>query len=1470
MSSASLLRWFHAIIRFADRVARPLGVAVIGSIMTLALSASGVLSDVAFAADYPVMSHSWKLQKKTWGAGSCAGKSTWIYVWTTTECAVANDLGYVGSCDPYGTTTTDHYVSLSSFPGMTKVYRLSSVQLGCKDSYVLTASESRKSTLISQGWTVEKEVWAWPPTTQTSFYSSSGLVPVWHGYSSSQADNFYTEMSSVMTGAYSQGYTYGFAEEPVITDPHTSGWPAMSVAYVAADGYINLTVGCVVPGGGSCSWNLTGPGGWTKSGSGNWSAPKAPSHIYSISCNDISGLKNVAPNQTKNFEFFKSQTMTCTYECDHKCSYVNQKTCVGSSIQTCQNNSYGCREWSSPVSCEDGNPCTTGDTCSGDACQPGTPMNCTGWTDACNTGTCVGGSCTGIPKSGACNDNNPCTTNDTCQGGTCQGIQMTCPGDTCNTGVCSGGFCTKQPKSGTCNADNDACTENDTCSNGQCIPGPAKSCTYLDGPCIKGVCSAGNCITQNLSGSCNDGNPCTIGDACSGGQCIGGAQMDCKSLDNACQTGKCQAGTCVGEAKPGSGCDDGIPCTADSCNPVNGCTHTPQNALCNDGVVCTTDLCDLSQGCVHPPKDGTCTDDNLCTVGDTCAGGVCVPGALKGCDDANPCTDDSCDTGTGACINLSNSAPCDDKNACTEDDVCAAKACKGSPLDCDDDVACTQDTCDPASGCVNSTQGGPCDDGNPCTLDVCDPVWGCNNTPEGGGCTDGDPCTVGDLCEEGICVSGAPKACTDGLSCTADTCEKGKGCVFVANVALCDDGVACTIDACDLTDGCVHTPGPCDDGHPCTKDTCDLVSGCVFKDEGPTICNDNDPCTTDACTKAAGCTHAPASGVPCNDGSVCTIGDICADGTCKQGGPKCNDANPCTADLCDPVTAECSHEPLNGPCDDGDPCTLDDQCVQSQCKAASTLKCNDSNPCTTDSCKAFEGCNYEPNTLPCSDGNPCTEGDACKEGVCAPGPVAPCDDGNPCTTDSCNPANGGCVHDPAPGDCNDGNPCTTDDKCTGTVCKGTATADCCLEDADCLNPNPSCLKVTCVGGQCVTAAYCAEGTCGPNPCDESISCGTCFDFETCVSGACYAICSVGEKSVTRCVDDGKVLEKCQQDAASGLWFWKPTDCLAAGETSCAYSEDKKQSVCCTPDCTDKECGTPSACGVSCGLCDQTSTCCQPGDDCAKANVEDAFQCIDCCAGIECGESTLDGCKVSCGSCGSEESCKDGTCISDCEKENVDLVGRCAGNVAWWCEQTTKGFVAKSVDCADNVAVCCTDDVLGHVGCCTCDDECAEKGWACGTNSCGQPCGDYDGDCGPGFDCVEATRQCLCVTPELCCGDECQENGWACGTDSCGQPCGDLAGACADGLTCDGSTHQCSCEAPGGCGETGDASSQTSDAAASVDASDVGGTTPEEVTGCQCRTADGALDLRGGLWTLLALLGLLILRTATRRRDRPNS
>ncbi len=219
----------------------------------------------------------------------------------------------------------------------------------------------------------------------------------------------------------------------------------------------------------------------------------------------------------------------------------------------------------------------------------------------------------------------------------------------------------------------EACDSTDNDCDGQTDEGPA-GCDDGDA-CTKDACQLAKCVTSADSGGCDDGNACTQGDTCVN---VGGVAT-------------CQGGIVS--------CDDGDPCTSESC---------------------------VGQKCQFAPlSEGACDDGNACTSADQCIGKGCA-GLAKSCDDANICTADACDAATGACkATAMPGASCDDGDACTKGDACAvlsgdkgAACAAGKPSTCDDGNACTIDSCDPTKGCVSAADVGkssPCYDGPPDT-----------------------------------------------------------------------------------------------------------------------------------------------------------------------------------------------------------------------------------------------------------------------------------------------------------------------------------------------------------------------------------------------------------------------------------------------------------------------------------------------------------------------------------------------------------------------------------------------------------------------------------------------------------------------------------------------------------------------------------------------------------------------------------
>ena len=312
----------------------------------------------------------------------------------------------------------------------------------------------------------------------------------------------------------------------------------------------------------------------------------------------------------------------------------------------------GCVHDTTTVACDDGDMCTVGDTCTKGACKPGALNTCDDGkpctTDGCNKTTgCVHGDATV-----ACDDGDACTTGDKCGKGVCQSGKAT----QCDDGsICTDDSCNKA--TGCVNVES-----KQACNDGQ--------------PCTTDTCNkAVGCVYSDATGSCDDGNACTEGDACVGGQCKGGAAIQCDDKET-CTTDSCnEASGCV-HAKTTASCDDGDPCTAgDVCD--GGSCKPGKAVVCDDGKPCTIDACDAVGKCSHTVTTAQCDDGDACTTGENCASGSCAGGSPKVCDDGNACTTNACDKLTGCTFNAA-SGPCDDGDACTTGDACAASTCKGA------------------------------------------------------------------------------------------------------------------------------------------------------------------------------------------------------------------------------------------------------------------------------------------------------------------------------------------------------------------------------------------------------------------------------------------------------------------------------------------------------------------------------------------------------------------------------------------------------------------------------------------------------------------------------------------------------------------------------------------------------------------------------------------------------------------------
>ena len=766
--------------------------------------------------------------------------------------------------------------------------------------------------------------------------------------------------------------------------------------------------------------------------------------------------------------------------------------------------------------------------------------------------------------------------------------------DKCKLAACHAGVC-EVTGPVDCPGDEDICTQDVCKPELGCVHLPIPGCCQVesdcddDDPCTADNCVDHTCFTTPVQGCCTHAADCVDDNPCTEEAC---AENVCKlTLKNGC---------CVENEE----CDDADPCTADAC-VSNECASSPLPDCCQTGEACD--------------------DGNACTLEDVCVGGACVGAPIPGCcivdadcNDAEPCTEDVCNPETGLCAStpLESGSPCDDGDPCTGPDTCQGGVCQGFGK-----VACCEEDID-------------CDDDNPCTVDTCDgdsAQCDHDDAPDGTTCDDGTDCTDPDTCTGGVCVGEALLGC-----CTTH--------------ADCDDGNSCTTDKCNAAAGvCMYVsflPGSeCDDGNACTFG--DWCQSGQCKGVSEILCTTSNPCKAAVCDPDTGdcLLQKVTNGTPCDDADACTGPDTCQNGQCEGGllygccesDADCDDAEPCTTDVCQPATSTCSHLVLSGvACDDGNACTEVDLCLTGKCTGTSPKACP-GKPCMTGSCEPLSGdCEYTAHAdgTTCSDGDICTENDVCAAGICGGTPTEiccgsdlDCADDNTCTVDKCDVGSGKCVYTPFPNgeECDDGDACTLGDSCLYGTCGGTAkscpsagscaTVGCDPQSGDC-QVTPSVDGTSCTDGDsCTGPDLCVSGVCKGSPiadccttkadCDDDNPCTT----EACSGGKCLYVPAYG----TTC-DDGDVCTKGDHCAAG--------KCVADWVTSCPSYDACSAGVCVAET----------------GECDYVAlpdgTACDDEEECTSND--------QCTAGV-CGGSGVSGCKT----CDVNWQCDDGDpCTED--------------------------------------------------------------------------------------------------------------------------------------------------------------------------------------------------------------------------------
>ncbi len=393
-----------------------------------------------------------------------------------------------------------------------------------------------------------------------------------------------------------------------------------------------------------------------------------------------------------------------------------------------------------------------------------------------------------------------------------------------------------------CN-DRIACTL-DHCEDGTCIHSPCVDCCEDGLECIPGYgCGVvpPPCETDD---ECSDEIRCTL-DRCKDGEY-------CEHLpqNDLCEEGEIclPAVGCIPEppddCETSEDCFMALPCIAEwYCDPEFGCQFLSL-IDCDDGDPCTDDTCDNDEGgCVHSivDADGDGHGDEACGAGDCDDSDPLVhPGAAELCNDVDDdcngiaddgfecgpagtvegCTSDCGTTGTHECL--------DD---CTWGDcVPPAEACNATDDDCDDEVDedfyCVRDSTRPCTTFCSSTGTQTCR----------------------GDCTDYDDCIPpAEVCN-GV-DDDCDMAADDGFFCVRGGVTSCALLGWYAGSAVCQtdcsdwDETACT----DCGNGLIDLGEQCDvinlDGNTCTTlgmgfagGTLECSSLCTFDTSGCNFC----------------------------------------------------------------------------------------------------------------------------------------------------------------------------------------------------------------------------------------------------------------------------------------------------------------------------------------------------------------------------------------------------------------------------------------------------------------------------------------------------------------------------------------------------------------------------------------------------------------------------------------------------------
>ncbi len=834
-------------------------------------------------------------------------------------------------------------------------------------------------------------------------------------------------------------------------------------------------------------------------------------------------------------------------------------TCTGGLCVGGSNPGAACDPTATPVNCPVGTSCSENlDACveclsSSDCANPTQPF--------CNPSD---GTCVACYLNGQCSNGLFCDGSETCNLGTNQcedGNAVQCPINPPT--FCSeifGGACVECETSADCSGGS-FCDPKE-CSAGACVDSTPTACKR----CVD--------INNNQSGPCDDNGDCDAGFTCTGassfcsdvvGRCVMCLEdancedlnfctrNECSKLDFTCQyppdgaticadlngflfcegpelcvnqIGVCDPFTGANCCQPGTppATDDGIPCTADSCDEVNDViVHQPDDFLCDDTLFCTgAETCDPGNGASNANGCVTSPDIDCSSLDAECR--------ISSCNEAT----DSCDSHPDLGANGTN---CVDPSNCEDVDLCDAGACVAFPPEPDDPYRCVVLELQPRVP-------GPFEVGEIVAVDLIARADGCN--------------TVSARCalDEHPIV-----AITAVLDWEPDKLKLREAALGSPN----------PIDGCDNLDPCFQCPVdtynwgnsafPFDCGttgfnEPCgaTGPANDGDAFYIATDQlSADLCNDGLP-PAPPCVSVSGLlvTTFEFEVLPGAFGTTSLV--AFADCAMEIPGASSKVLSKLQAPV--PLTGNVTEELVDAvinvaaclqtsDCDDGDPCTLE-ICHPSGTCANPPLCNTHPDPCVIRTCN--------PTTVTCEDVPvSCDVGEVCFDGDCFVGcdTVADCNDGVSCTIDTCEPQSGGnpvdvCVHTVDDALCDTGlfcsqQRCDLDLGCilshecistTGNPCPDPATCDDVADNCGgCLPPvvagvGPRYLSITPQDQGATPLALLVEGACG----DPDVACVSSYVQSICVGGSnvgqscqtdanCPKLCQLGENHLQPCTFD---------------------------------------------------------------------------------------------------------------------------------------------------------------------------------------------------------------------------------------------------------------------------------------------------------------------------------------------------------------